>query len=189
MSILSDAMLFFLALGLAMDAFAVSITNGMCCRIPVAKNALASGLAFGLAQAVMPLVGYAAGHAMSDLIRVVDHWIALLLLGFLGGKMIVEAIRAAKEPDSCPVRPFSCKLLAGQAIATSIDAMAVGISLGMMQVNLRVAIFTIGIITFICCFLGVLIGKQFGRLLRDKAEIFGGAIKIFWEHTHPLFPG
>lgn len=187
------SIVFLLAFGLSMDAFAVSVTNGMCYRIPPAKNALASGLAFGLAQGLMPLIGYYAGHSLSDLIESVDHWIALLLLGFIGGKMIVEAVKSARNPQGCPVKAFSYKTLAMQAIATSIDALAVGVGLGVMQVNLWLAVSTIAAVTFFCSFGGVLIGKKFGQMLKEKAEILGGAIlvligiRIFWEHMLPVF--
>jgi len=107
----------FLAFGLAMDAFAVSVTNGMCYRMPVVKNALYSGLAFGIAQAVMPLIGYFAGHTFSSFIADIDHWLALILLSFIGGRMIWEARKECRNPEACVLnkafsgRCLQCRLL------------------------------------------------------------------------------
>lgn len=181
-------MLLLLAFSLSMDAFAVSVANGMCYRMRVWKNALASGLAFGLFQAAMPLIGYLAGMSFRSVIERFDHWIALILLSIIGGKMIYEAIKQMRRPEDCQVREFSLKGLVLQAVATSIDALAVGVSLGIMQINIYVAVGSIGIITFLCSFIGVYIGKIFGGLLKDKAELLGGAIlviigvRIFAEH-------
>lgn len=191
--ILTLALLVPLAFGLAMDAFAVSVTNGMCYRMNTAKNALSSGLAFGLFQGLMPLIGYFAGHTFSGAIERFDHWIALLLLSLIGGKMIYEAIRDGKKPENCPTRAFSVKTLTLQAVATSIDALAVGVSLGVMQVDIFLSVGIIAAITFLCSFTGVLIGKRFGGWLQDKAEILGGVIliligaNIFLEHSGLLF--
>ena len=183
-------MVFLLGVGLSMDAFAVSITNGMCLRAPLWKNALSSGTAFGLFQGIMPLVGYFAGHAFSELVERFDHWVALILLMLIGGKMIVEAVREKREPGGRTTSGiFSYKALAVQAVATSIDALAVGVGLGVMQVNLWFAVSAIAATTFALSFLGVLIGSRFGGLLKDKAEILGGVIliliglKIFLEHS------
>lgn len=182
-------MLVFLAFGLAMDAFAVSVTNGMCYRANPMKTALGSGLAFGFFQGMMPLVGYLAGHAFSDVIGVVDHWIALLLLGFIGGRMIAGAVRARQTPEDCPAeRAFSLKTLSVQAVATSIDALVVGVGLGVMQVSLLTAVSVIAAITFCCSFAGVHIGRLVGGALGNKAEALGGCIlvliglRIFLEH-------
>ena len=177
-----------IAFGLSMDAFAVSITNGMCCRVSALKNAFSSGMAFGLAQAAMPLIGYFAGHSFSSSLTGIDHWVALLLLGFIGGRMLWGAWRNALHPDSCVTTSFSWRMLWLQAVATSIDALAVGVSLGVMQVNIWMAASIIGATTFCCSFLGVLIGKRFGSFFQNKAEVLGGIIliligvNIFWEH-------
>ena len=182
-------LLILLAFGLAMDAFAVSITNGMCYRMPVLKNALYSGLTFGLFQAAMPLIGFFAGSTFSGVIESFDHWIALILLSFIGGKMIVEVIKERRHPSKEElVREFSVKTLLVQGVATSIDALAVGVSLGLMQVNMAVAVGSIGVITFVCSYIGVCLGKKFGILFKDKAELLGGVIligigiRIFVEH-------
>jgi putative Mn2+ efflux pump MntP len=176
-----------------MDAFAVSITNGMCYRMSPVKNALYSGVAFGLFQGLMPVIGYYAGATFSDAISSLDHWIALLVLGFIGGKMIWEAIKERRNPEACEVKTFTFKTLTIQAVATSIDALAVGVSLGLMpNVNIITAASLIAIVTFAFSFCGVLIGRRFGGWLQDKAEILGGAIliliglKIFLEHAGVL---
>lgn len=172
-----------------MDAFAVSVSNGMCYRMPLWKNMLSSGAAFGFFQGLMPLAGYFAGHSFSRLIESVDHWIALILLGFIGGRMVYTAARELKK-DACevPPRTFSVKTLCLQAVATSIDALAVGVSLGIMQVNIWLAAGFIALITLFMSAAGVVIGKFFGKLLAGKAEILGGVIliiigvHIFLEH-------
>lgn len=177
---MSEYLIIFLAFGLAMDAFAVSVTNGMCYRIPLVKNALSSGLAFGLAQGLMPLVGYYAGLSFSSIIARIDHWLALGLLTFIGGRMLYDAYKDRKKPrEQAAVKHFSPRLLCIQALATSIDALAVGVGLGVMQVNIFAAVGTIALITFLCSFSGVLIGKKFGQFLQDKAEVLGGVILIF----------
>lgn len=184
---MTTVMCIFLALGLAMDAFAVSMTNGMCCRIHPAKNALSSGLAFGAFQGLMPLIGYFAGNAFSDVVSSVDHWVALALLGFLGGRMIHEALNEQEQPVGN--KPFALKTLLVQAVATSIDALAVGVTLGVMQVDIQTAVSIIALITFAFSFSGVLIGRSLGALLGTKAELLGGVIlvliglRIFLEHT------
>ncbi|MDR2933186.1 MAG: manganese efflux pump MntP family protein [Oscillospiraceae bacterium] len=187
-------LLVFLAFGLAMDAFAVSVTNGMCYRIPVWKNALTTGLAFGFFQGVMPIIGFIAGHGFSGLIMRIDHWVALVLLSVIGGKMIVEATaEARRNPSSVPAKTFTYKTLMMQSVATSIDALAVGVGLGVMQVNIYFSAVCIAVITFFCCVAGVLIGKCFGGILKNRAEIIGGVIliligvHIFTEHASHTF--
>lgn len=172
---MTNSMFILFAFGLAMDAFAVSITNGMCYRMHIVKNALASGLAFGLFQGLMPWIGYLAGHTFYDVMASVDHWIALVLLACIGGHMIWEA---KTDKECITPREFSYKTLLLQAVATSIDALAVGVTLGMMQADLWTATSTIAQITFICSFLGVFIGKSFGNAFKNKAEILGGVILI-----------
>lgn len=173
-----------------MDAFAVSITNGMCYRMPVVKNALYSGLAFGIFQGLMPLIGYLAGISFSQVVERYDHWIALFLLGFIGIRMVLEAVKEARDPNEMDIdKAFSFKFLLVQSVATSIDALAVGVSLGVMQVNVIFAVATIAAVTFVVCFAGVFIGKRFGGLLKEKAAIAGGiilimiGINIFLEHV------
>lgn len=183
--------LFFTSLGLSMDACAVSISNGMCFTNIHKKQIVYTALAFGFFQAFMPVVGYVVGQTFSDLISFLDHWIALILLGIIGGKMIIEALKELKYPEACltTVKTLSFKTLIMQSIATSIDALAVGISFAVMQVNILYAAISIGSITFICSLTGSYLGKRFGQMFKQKAEIFGGSIlvliglKIFLEHT------
>lgn len=182
--------LFFIALGLAMDAFAVSISNGICYKKAGAKEALVTGSTFGGFQAAMPLIGYFAGMAVKDAVEAIDHWIALILLCFIGGSMILGAIKDMKKPDEAECKLYCTpKDLLLQGIATSIDALAVGVSLAVIDTNIFVAVFFIGTVTFIFCVLGVPLGKKFGTIIREKAEILGGCIliligiKIFVEHT------
>lgn len=181
--------LILLALGLAMDATAVSVSNGICCRDLSAKTALTYAALFGLFQAGMPALGFLAGRGFSDLIASLDHWIALLLLGFLGGKMLWESIRQLRQPEQqTPARQLTMQIMLTQAVATSIDALAVGVSFAVMRVNILTACLSIGIITFGCSLAGTWLGRRFGQLLGRAAEIFGGLIlvtiglKIFTEH-------
>lgn len=181
-------MILLLALGLAMDAFAVSVSNGMRRRVPLFKNALSSGLAFGIAQGLMPLIGYFAGHGFHDLIERIDHWLALVLLSVIGGRMIHGAWKERGQAQEASGKGLSLPQLMLQALATSIDALVIGVTLGFMNVNIWFAVSVIGAVTFLCSFSGVLIGRLFGGLLRDKAVYLGGAIliligvNIFGEH-------
>ncbi len=182
--------LFLIALGLSMDAFAVSISNGMCYRNFGAKQAVSCSFAFGLFQMLMPIVGYFAGRSFSDIIQSADHWIALLLLGVIGGKMVWDGIQELRSPESCgPEKVFSFRILVLQAVATSIDALAIGIGFAVMKVNILTAASFIGCITFLCCLVGNRLGRRFGLILGTRAEILGGCIlvgigiKIFAEHT------
>ena len=182
-------LLFFIALGLAMDAFAVSITNGICYKEAGAKEAFVTAATFGIFQVIMPLIGYFAGMRVRGIVESIDHWVALVLLGFIGGNMIIEAIRDMKRPRDAECK-FYCtkKDLFIQGIATSIDAFVVGISLAVIDTNIFLAVFLIGTVTFLFCLLGIPIGKRFGSVLKDKAEIIGGCIliiiglKIFFEN-------
>ena len=181
--------LFLIALGLSMDAFAVSVSNGICYRRSGLREAVANGLTFGFFQALMPLIGYVAGRAVSGTVTTLDHWIALLLLGFIGGRMVVQAVRDLRHPEEKECR-MSCTArdLAIQGVATSIDALAVGVSLAVVDTPILPAVALIGVVTFACSTAGVYLGKGVGAFLREKAEIFGGVmliligIKIFIEH-------
>ena len=164
-----------LAMGLAMDAFAVSVTNGMCLKKCGLKEVLAMALTFGSFQAAMPVLGYWGGSLFYE-------QIAFGLLAFLGIRMILEGIKSWKESEkgSCDVRgnSLTLKLLLVQGIATSIDALAVGISLSVVQANILFAALTIGLITFLLCAIASVVGRRFGTMLNDKAEILGGLILI-----------
>lgn len=183
--------LFFTSLGLSMDACAVSISNGMCLTNIHKKQILITALSFGFFQALMPIIGYFIGQTFSGLISFLDHWIALILLGIIGAKMIIEAIKELKYPEVCcsSNKILTFKTLTLQSIATSIDALAVGIGFAVMRVNILYAAISIGIITFICSVAGSYLGKKCGQMFKQKAEILGGSIlvfigiKIFLEHT------
>ena len=166
--------LLLIGIGLSMDACAVSMTNGMCYK-PKFRQTFLIALSFGLFQALMPFIGYYAGSLFAEQISSFDHWIALILLGFIGD-------------EACPVKPFGLWLLLMQAVATSIDALAVGVSFAAVSANIYLAVSLIGATTFVLSFIAVRIGQWIGDKLNAKAEIFGGTIlvliglKIFIEH-------
>ncbi|MGN1114687.1 MAG: manganese efflux pump MntP family protein [Oscillospiraceae bacterium] len=182
---LTDLLL--LAIGLSMDAFAVSVTNGLCVKNINWKGALACGLCFGLYQGAMPTIGFALGKAFESIITSVDHFIALILLGIIGGKMIFDGIKAKDETENAKTK-LTLSILMIQGIATSIDALAVGVSFAALSVNIVSAAAFICCVTFAFSFAGVYIGRKFGTVLNNKAEIVGGIIlvgigvKIFIEH-------
>ena len=167
--------LIMIAVGLSMDAFAVSVTNSMLKKRFDIKYALLMAGVFGLFQAAMPVIGLYAASFLSGFIRSVDHWIAFLLLLFIGGKMIYEAVRGSNEQEISPVRG---KMLIVMAIATSIDALAVGISFAVLSVDILASSLLIGTVTFVVCFAGAWIGIRFGRLFKKAPEIVGGVILI-----------
>ena len=179
-----------LALALSMDAFAVSVSNALCYQNLTRRWAVLSAAFYGVFQGLMPLIGFFARRLVGQWLGAFDHWLALLLLGFIGGKMLVEGIRALHPKDSCPTAApvFSLRVLLVQAVATSIDAMAVGISFAALSVNIPLAAALIAVITFVCCLIGSELGRRFGSLLGDWAQILGGAIllgigaKIWVEH-------
>lgn len=179
-----------LALGLAMDAFAVSMSNVLCFERYSKKHVLVSAITFGVFQGVMPILGFYLGTVFYHFISEIDHWIALVLLGFIGGKMLIEGIKALKNPECCPEdTKFTFKMLFMQGIATSIDALAVGISFAALSTNIYIAALIICVITFIACLVAGLLGQKFGALVGDKAQIIGGIIlisiglKTFIEHV------
>ena len=180
-----------IGVGLSMDAFAVALCKGLSMRRINYAHAAVIALFFGVFQAVMPLIGWVLGTQFARYITSVDHWIAFILLGFIGGKMVVEAISEMRNPqeDPCPTgKMLTVKTLLLQSIATSIDALAVGISLALMRVNLILSVTFIGTVTFVCCLIGGIIGRKLGGALKQKAEIFGGivlvliGVKILIEH-------
>ncbi|MBD5115225.1 MAG: manganese efflux pump [Ruminococcaceae bacterium] len=193
------AELFLLAVGLAMDAFAVSIGNGLSMKKNDPKAALAIALSFGLFQALMPTAGYFLGSAFETVISSFDHYIALIFLGFIGGKMIYDGIKELRESkkegaESREKEEKNFKLSFGalmiQSVATSIDALIVGVSFAALpNVNIWTAVLLIGVITFAISLVGVFSGKKFGQLLGSRAEVFGGLIlvgiglKVFIEHV------
>lgn len=172
--------LLFLALGLSADAFAVSVTNGMCSSRITKKSAFATAMTFGLFQALMPILGFILGQTFSEFVNRYQHWVALFLLGFIGINMIVEAVKERRHPeDACNIKDiFTVKNLMLQGIATSIDALAAGVSFAVLKLPILSTALFIGIITFLCCVLGVYIGKRFGSLLGIRAKLMGGIILI-----------
>ena len=172
--------LFVLALGLSMDAFAVSISNSMCFSGLRRNEAALTSLSFGVFQGLMPVAGYFAGRAFADVVSAFDHWIAFALLGFIGGKMIWDAVKELRAPEACPVgRAFSYKLMVVQAFATSIDALSVGFTISEYGWLMALAAsLIIAGVTFFLCMAGLRIGKKFGTKLSGKASILGGMILI-----------
>lgn len=178
-----------IALGLATDAFAVSLSNGMCARKITKKTVLATAFTFGFFQGVMPVLGYFLGCTFSEIVSRFQHWIALFLLCAIGINMIWDAIKDQRHPESCSTKEiFTVQNLILQGIATSIDALAVGVSFAVMNVNILTLAIVIGAITFLCCTFGVYIGRKFGSLLGIRARLFGGllliiiGLRIFIEH-------
>lgn len=166
--------LFILAVGLAMDAFAVSVCKGLALGKISWKHMCIAGAWFGGFQALMPLIGYFLGSAFTDLITNISHWIAFVLLVIIGGNMIKESFGDDEEVDGS----MGVKTMFLMAIATSIDALAVGVTFAFLQVNIIAAVSFIGVVTFICSALGVKIGGIFGSRYRSKAELGGGVILI-----------
>ena len=164
-----------LGVGLSMDAFAVSVCKGLAVRRADLKTSLVCGAWFGLFQALMPLIGYFLGRVFADAIQAVDHWVAFGLLVLVGGNMIKEAL-SGEEESSTP--DLSVKAMLPLAVATSIDALAVGISLAMTEAPIWTSITVIGITTFVLSAIGVTIGGIFGNKFQKKAEIFGGVVLI-----------
>jgi putative Mn2+ efflux pump MntP len=172
-------------LGLAMDAFAVALCKGLSMKKFDKKKGIIIGLYFGIFQGMMPLIGYLLGTTFQNLITSVDHWIAFVLLGFIGGNMLKEAF--SKDEENCNDK-VDFKTMLPLAIATSIDALAVGITFAFLKVNIVIAVLSIGIITFIMSFIGSKVGNKFGTKYEKKAQLFGGIIlvliglKILLEH-------
>lgn len=168
--------LFFIAVGLAMDAFAVSITSGLTIKKIELKHPLIIGLAFGFFQGLMPFLGWLGAFHFESAIKNFDHWIAFALLAFIGIKMIYESF--SKDEDDIK-NPLDFKILLTLSIATSIDALAVGVSFGCLHVSILTPIIVISLVCFVFSFVGVLIGKKLGHFFEKKIEIIGGLILIF----------
>lgn len=167
--------LFVLAVGLSMDAFAVSICKGLSLGKIKGKHMCLAGLWFGGFQAGMPVIGFLLGRFFADMITKYAHWVAFVLLLFLGGKMIVEALFGDEEKLDADMGVKSMLLL---AIATSIDALAVGVSFAFLKVQIVPAVSFIGVVTFAFSAIGVKIGSLFGAKYKSKAELCGGIILI-----------
>lgn len=184
------AELFVLAVGLSMDAFAVSICKGLSIQKLRPRHAVIVGAWFGAFQALMPAIGYLLGAAFADMIVAVDHWIAFFLLAVIGLNMVREARSGGAEALDCS---FSCRAMLPLAVATSIDALAVGVTFAFLQVdNIFLAVAFIGATTFALSAAGVKVGAAFGVRFKSRAELAGGLIligmgvKILIEHTLPV---
>ncbi len=181
--------LFVLAVGLSMDAFAVAICKGLSMKRMSWKKAAVVGLYFGGFQAGMPLIGYFLGVQFREYITAFDHWIAFILLTLIGANMIRESFGKEEEGGSDSV---GFKEMSVLALATSIDALAVGVTLAFLKVDIVPAVSFIGVITFTLSLIGVKIGNLFGNRWKSKAEFAGGAIliliglKILLEHLGVL---
>ncbi len=180
--------LLLIAVGLSMDAFAVAVCKGLKMRrLDIGKTAVIA-LFFGGFQALMPLIGWALGKQFERYITSIDHWIAFFLLLFIGGKMIIESFKKDKDSDE----KLDLKELTLMAVATSIDALAVGVTFAFLQENILTSITVIGSVTFILSALGVGVGHKFGVKYKNKAELCGGiilvliGIKILLEHLGVL---
>ena len=164
----------FIGLGLSMDAFAVSVCKGLAMKKMDVKKALVCSLYFGVFQALMPLIGFLLGSGFKNVVSSIDHWIAFVLLGIIGINMIKEAKSCETVNDAMDV-----KTMLTLAVATSIDALAIGVTFAFLKVSIIPAITIIGVTTFVCCFVGVKLGSIFGEKLKTKAEIVGGTVLIF----------
>ena len=173
-----------LAVGLSMDAFAVSVCKGLALRRVGLKECLTAGVWFGAFQALMPLLGFFLGATFADKITAVDHWIAFVLLGLIGANMIRESFGEAEGVNSTMTPAAMLPL----AVATSIDALAVGVTFALLTIKIIPAVLTIGVITCALSAVGVKLGSVFGTRWRNRAELAGGVIlillgtKILLEH-------
>ena len=164
-------------MGLAADAFAVAVSSGLAIKHMKVNKALKIALFFGVFQALMPVIGWLIGLSFSFLITPIDHWIAFGLLSFIGGRMIYESLQS----DECEKKfnPLDTGTLITLSVATSIDALAVGLGFAVLKDSIALAVTAIGFITFFLAFAGVFIGHKCGNLFANKIEILGGAILIF----------
>ena len=184
----SLAELFIIAVGLSMDAFAVSVCKGLSVQKAELRNALCVGAYFGGFQALMPLIGYLLGTQFQALITSVDHWVAFVLLALIGGNMIRESFGEEEQLDDC----FTPKAMLPLAVATSIDALAMGVTFAFLRVNIVFAVIFIGVTTFALSAAGLKIGNIFGARFKTLAERFGGTVlvlmgvKILLEHLGVL---
>jgi len=165
-----------IAVGLAMDAFAVSIVSGSAYKQLHVRHALRMAAFFGGFQAFMPLIGSMAGLSFKDYITGFDHWIAFCLLIAVGAKMIYESFKIKSVEEN--LDPSNIFVLLALSVATSIDALAIGITLSLITHSIGIAVTIIGLVTFVLSYLGVVIGKKFGHFFENKIEIFGGLILI-----------
>lgn len=174
-----------IAVGLAMDAFAVSVASGITIKRQRTRSALKFGIFFGSFQVIMPIAGWLAGIKLKDFITSVDHWIAFSLLAFIGCKMIYESFKLEEKEK---VASGGLKVMLLLSVATSIDALAVGLSFAFLGISIAAPVIIIGLVTFTLSFLGIFIGSTFGHFLEKRLEALGGfiligiGIKILLEH-------
>ena len=166
----------FIAVGLAMDAFAVSIANGLVLKKEKLLTAFKLGLFFGGFQALMPILGWYGGSSFRDIIAGYDHWLAFGLLVFIGGKMIYESFKLKELEESPKALTYTVLLIL--AVATSIDALAVGLSFAFLSISIVTPVIIIGLVSFVLSFIGVFIGNKLGHFFERKIEIIGGLILI-----------
>ena len=180
--------LFLVAVGLSMDAFAVAICKGLGMKRLDIGQALVIALFFGGFQALMPAIGWLLGSQFAHIVEPIDHWIAFALLAFIGGKMLVDALRGDEEEEAASDASLDLRELAMLAIATSIDALAVGVTFAFLQMDIVFPVLFIGVTTFVLSFAGVAIGHQFGSRWEKPSTIAGGVVliligcKILLEH-------
>ena len=195
---MSLAELFIIAVGLSMDACAVSVCKGLSVPKMKLSHAVICGVYFGGFQGLMPLIGYLLGSQFEEMIVSIDHWIAFGLLLFIGGKMLIEGIYSLIKKEKDEEKQFSYKQIFIQGIATSIDALAVGVALITSEIFIAINALFICVITFLMCLGGILLGKQIIKLFKGKIEIatiIGGVIliligvKIVLEHLGILILG
>ena len=179
-----------IGVGLSMDAFAVAVCKGLGMKMVNWRHAFVIALMFGGFQGLMPLIGWALGSQLTSLIEPVDHWIAFILLVFIGGKMLWDAFRGDDgcETCGCAEEKLDMRELLMMAVATSIDALAVGVTFAFLGVNVMAAVVVIGVTTFALSFVGVVVGNRFGARFEKPATVAGGVVlvliglKILLEH-------
>lgn len=176
----------FIAIGLAMDSFAVSVSSGIIIKRPRILDSLQIALFFGFFQAFMPVLGWLAGFSLKVIISGIDHWVAFIILFIIGCRMIYESFK--RESINSKINPLNYYVLLMLSIATSIDALIVGISFSFLNIYILTPIFAIGVVAFLMSFIGVFIGNKSNHFLEKKIEILGGIIligiglKILFEH-------
>ncbi len=178
-----------IALGLSADAFAVSIANSMCIKNMKFWQGFSIAFVFGIFQGVMPVIGYALGNTFAGAIEKYDHVIALVLLGIIGVKMIHDGLNITDNDHDINIKDLTFGLLLVQGVATSIDAMAIGVSFSALKVSIVSSAAIIALVTFVVCIIGIRLGKRIAKFLGNKVEIIGGVIliliglKIFVQHA------
>lgn len=168
--------IFIIAISLALDSFSVSVANGIKHKHPSIKDAFKVALFFGGFQAFMPLIGWFIGSSLQGFISSFTPWVAFILLSIIGGKMIHESFQKSDEKEK--INLLNNKTLLMLSIATSIDALAVGVTLGLIQLPLIISVSVIGIVTFLLCLMGFLLGKKLGSFFEGKVEIIGGIVLV-----------